>query len=83
VILCFSKQSVKQSVNQNKQGSWILCSHGGYLLLETLTTTLLENKKQFSSNIIVLFSIDVSKEKKKNKILRIHFIFQLIQTSMY
>ncbi len=36
VILCFSKQSVKQSVNQNKQGSWILCSHGGYLLLETL-----------------------------------------------
>jgi hypothetical protein len=36
VILCFSKQSVKQSVNQNEQGSWILCSHGGYSLLETL-----------------------------------------------
>ena len=36
VILCFSKQSVNQSVNQNEQGSWILCSHGGSLLLETL-----------------------------------------------
>jgi len=44
VILCYSKQSV----NQNEQGSWILCSHGGYLLLETLLFmyTSLCNKKQ-------------------------------------
>ena len=40
VILCFSKQSVKQSVNQNEQVSGILCSHGGYRLLETLNVIL-------------------------------------------
>jgi hypothetical protein len=28
--------SKKQSVNQIEHGSWILCSAGGYLLLETL-----------------------------------------------